>query len=39
MPLSLCFDHRVIDGAMSARFMNELKKYLEDPDLLLLEEE
>jgi pyruvate dehydrogenase E2 component (dihydrolipoamide acetyltransferase) len=37
MPLSLSFDHRVIDGAMAARFVNAIIRYLEDPDLLLLE--
>jgi pyruvate dehydrogenase E2 component (dihydrolipoamide acetyltransferase) len=37
MPLSLSFDHRVIDGAMAARFVNAIIKYLEDPSLLLLE--
>ena len=36
LPLSLTFDHRVTDGAEAARFMNELKEYLEDPDELLL---
>lgn len=35
--LSLSFDHRVLDGAMAARFMNVVKQYLEDPKLLLLE--
>ncbi len=39
IPLSLSFDHRVIDGAMAARFVNTIIKYLEDPDLLLLESE
>ena len=37
LPLSLSFDHRVIDGAEAARFVNDIKKYLEDVDLLLLE--
>lgn len=37
LPLSLSFDHRVLDGAEAARFMNEVKKYLEDPDLLLVD--
>jgi len=37
LPLSLTFDHRVLDGAEAARFMNDLKKRLEDPDLLLVE--
>jgi pyruvate dehydrogenase E2 component (dihydrolipoamide acetyltransferase) len=33
--LSLSFDHRVLDGAMAAEFMNLIKQYLEDPRLLL----
>jgi len=37
LPLSLSFDHRVVDGAMGARFTNTVKEYLRDPDLLLLE--
>jgi pyruvate dehydrogenase E2 component (dihydrolipoamide acetyltransferase) len=37
LPLSLSFDHRVIDGAEAAQFVNTLKGYLEDPTLLLLE--
>jgi len=36
LPLSLSFDHRVIDGAEAAKFVNDIKKYLEDVDLLLL---
>jgi len=35
--LSVSFDHRVLDGAMAAEFMNTIKQYLEDPKLLLLE--
>jgi pyruvate dehydrogenase E2 component (dihydrolipoamide acetyltransferase) len=35
--LSLSFDHRVLDGAMAAYFVNAIKQYLEDPKLLLLE--
>lgn len=34
---SVSFDHRVLDGAMAAHFMNTVKQYLEDPKLLLLE--
>jgi len=30
LPLCLSFDHRVIDGAEAARFMNDLKKMIED---------
>ncbi len=37
LPLSLSFDHRVIDGAEAARFMNTVIDHLEDPDLILLE--
>lgn len=37
LPLSLTFDHRVIDGAEAAKFMNLLKEYLNDPDHLMLE--
>jgi 2-oxoglutarate dehydrogenase complex dihydrolipoamide succinyltransferase (E2) component len=35
--LSVSFDHRVLDGALAAEFMNVIKQYLEDPKLLLLE--
>ena len=38
LPLSLTFDHRILDGAEAARFMNDLKAYLEDPNQLLIEE-
>ncbi len=37
LPLSLTFDHQLIDGAEAARFLNLVIGYLEDPDLLLLE--
>ncbi len=37
LPLCLTFDHRVTDGATAARFINEVIKYLQDPDLLLLD--
>lgn len=37
LPLSLSYDHRVVDGAEAARFINDLKKHLEDPELLLLD--
>jgi pyruvate dehydrogenase E2 component (dihydrolipoamide acetyltransferase) len=37
LTLSLAFDHRVIDGADGAQFTNEVMKYLENPQLLLLE--
>jgi pyruvate dehydrogenase E2 component (dihydrolipoamide acetyltransferase) len=35
--LSLSFDHRVVDGAEAARFLNAIITRLEDPDLILLE--
>ena len=37
MALSLSFDHRVIDGALAQAAMNELKRLLANPDLLLME--
>lgn len=36
MPLSLTYDHRVVDGADAARFVNELKNFLAAPGRLLL---
>lgn len=37
LPLSLSFDHRIVDGSQAARFMEKLKTYLEDPDHFMLE--
>jgi len=37
MNLSLSFDHRVIDGHEGAAFAQEIKRYLEDPELMMLE--
>ncbi len=37
MPLALSFDHRVLDGAEAARFMNDLKALLEDPLRMLVD--
>lgn len=34
LPLSLSYDHRTIDGASGARFMNVLKELLSDPEAL-----
>jgi pyruvate dehydrogenase E2 component (dihydrolipoamide acetyltransferase) len=36
MPLSLTYDHRLVDGAAAARFLNEVIEYLESPRRLLL---
>ncbi len=36
MPLSLSYDHRLVDGATAARFLNEVIGYLESPGRLLL---
>ena len=36
LPLSMSFDHRIIDGADAGRFMATLKKLLSTPQLLLL---
>ncbi len=35
--LSLSYDHRVVDGATAARFMNRLVENLEDPEHMLME--
>ena len=37
MPLSLAFDHRVIDGVEAGRFLGVVIRHLEDPNLMLLE--
>jgi pyruvate dehydrogenase E2 component (dihydrolipoamide acetyltransferase) len=37
LPLSLSYDHRVINGADGARFLRRVAGLLEDPELLLLE--
>lgn len=37
VPLSLTFDHRIIDGATATRFLNSLIEHIEKPDLILLE--
>ena len=36
MPLSLSYDHRTIDGASGAKFLNLIKELLANPEMLLL---
>lgn len=36
LPLSLSFDHRIIDGADAGRFVGEVKALLTNPELLLM---
>lgn len=37
MTLSLTFDHRVVDGAPAAAFLQAVKRHLEEPDVLVQE--
>ena len=37
MPLSLAFDHRVIDGVEAGRFLGVVIQHLQDPDLMLID--
>jgi len=37
MYLSISLDHRVVDGAVAARFMNRVVSLLQDPKLLMME--
>lgn len=36
MTMSVTFDHRVLDGAMNARFYSKLKELIENPEFLHL---
>ncbi|MFO0869984.1 MAG: 2-oxo acid dehydrogenase subunit E2 [Pirellulales bacterium] len=36
LPLSLSYDHRLVDGAAAARFLNDVISYLKAPSRLLL---
>ena len=36
MPLSLSYDHRLVDGATASRFLNDVIGYLRAPSRLLL---
>jgi pyruvate dehydrogenase E2 component (dihydrolipoamide acetyltransferase) len=35
MTLSLVFDHRLVDGAPAARFLQSIKRMVEEPYLLI----
>lgn len=37
MPLSITFDHRIVDGAVAAQFLSDLIKHLEDPELYFVD--
>lgn len=34
MKVTLTCDHRAVDGALGARFLQEVRKYIENPALL-----
>ncbi len=36
LPLSLTFDHRLVDGGHAQHFLNDVIRHLEDPDLILV---
>ncbi|NMC81047.1 MAG: 2-oxo acid dehydrogenase subunit E2 [Chloroflexi bacterium] len=36
LPLSLTFDHRIVDGAPAARFLQDVRNWLENPHLLMM---
>ncbi len=35
LPLSLTYDHRLIDGAEAQHFLNSVRAYLQSPEALL----
>ncbi|CAG0942778.1 partial Dihydrolipoyllysine-residue succinyltransferase component of 2-oxoglutarate dehydrogenase complex, partial [Anaerolineae bacterium] len=37
LPISLTFDHRIIDGAEASRFTSKIKAFLEDPGRIFIE--
>jgi 2-oxoglutarate dehydrogenase E2 component (dihydrolipoamide succinyltransferase) len=37
MYVALSYDHRIIDGAESVRFLVSVKEFIEDPSRILLE--
>lgn len=36
MYIALTYDHRIIDGREAVKFLNLVKKYLQDPEIMLL---
>ncbi len=34
---SISLDHRIVDGAIAAEFMNEFIRYIQNPSLMILE--
>jgi pyruvate dehydrogenase E2 component (dihydrolipoamide acetyltransferase) len=36
MPLSISYDHRIVDGATAARFLNDVIAFLKTPSRMLL---
>ena len=38
LPISLSFDHRILDGAEAAKFVNKIFEYLQNPETMLVEE-
>jgi pyruvate dehydrogenase E2 component (dihydrolipoamide acetyltransferase) len=36
LPLSLTFDHRLVDGGHAQHFLNDVMRHLSDPDLILV---
>ena len=36
MNVTLSCDHRVVDGAVGAQFLQALKQYIEEPETMLL---
>jgi pyruvate/2-oxoglutarate dehydrogenase complex dihydrolipoamide acyltransferase (E2) component len=37
MIISLSYDHRLMDGLEALKFLNHVKKYIQEPELLGLE--
>ena len=38
LPLTITYDHRIVDGAEAARFMKDLIGYLENPATIFIDE-